>query len=97
MTKAFGKNEQLLELAKKRNDPTTLTDDLEKLLNDVTVENDEILKKSKDYIDECPQPDKSSQSSGRTTTAVPPQLRLNPAKQPAPKCRKRLANGNGIS
>ena len=68
MTKAFAKNEQLLELAKKCNDPTTITDDLEKWLNDVTVENDEILKKARDYIDKCPQLDKSSQSSHRTTT-----------------------------
>ena len=30
MTKAFVKNEQLLELAKKSNDPVTITDDLEK-------------------------------------------------------------------
>ena len=68
VTKAFGKNEQLLELAKIRNDPTTITDDLEKWLNDVTVENDEILIKARDYIDKYPQLDKSSQSSRRTTT-----------------------------
>ena len=68
MTKAFAKNEQLLELVKKCNDPTTITDDLEKWLNDVTEENDEILKKARDYIDKCLQLDKSSQSSHRTTT-----------------------------
>ena len=68
MTKSFAKNEQLLELAKKCKDPTTITDDLEKWLNDVTVENDEILKKARDNIDKCPQLDKSSQSSHRTTT-----------------------------
>ena len=62
MTKAFAKIEQLLEPAKKCNDPTTITDDLEKWLND------EILKKTRDYIDKCPQPNKSSQSSRRTTT-----------------------------
>ena len=38
MTKAVAKNEQLLELAKKCNDPTTITDNLEKWLNAVTVE-----------------------------------------------------------
>ena len=68
MTKAFARNEQLLELAKKCNDPTTITGDLEKWLNDVTVENDEIPKKARDYIDKCPQLDMSSQSSHRTTT-----------------------------
>ena len=60
MRKAFAKNEQLLELAKKCNDPTTTTDDLDKWLTDETVENDEILKKERDCIVKCPQPDKSS-------------------------------------
>ena len=60
MTKAFAKNVQLLELAKKSNDPVTITDDLEKWLDDVTVENDRILQKAREYIDQCPQSEKSS-------------------------------------
>ena len=53
MTKTFTKNEQLLELAKKCNNPTTITDDLEKSLNDGTVENDKVPRKARDYIDKC--------------------------------------------
>ena len=68
MTKAFAKNEQLLELAKKSNDPLTITDDLEKWLDDVTVENDRILQKAREYIDQCPQSEKSSQTSRKAAT-----------------------------
>ena len=68
MTKAFAKNEQLLELAKKSNDPVTITDDLEKWLDDVTVENDRILQKAREYIDQCPQSEKSSQTSRKAAT-----------------------------
>ena len=63
MTKAFAKNEQLLELAKKTNDPASTTNDLEKWLNNATVENDKILQKATEYIDQCPQSEKSSQTS----------------------------------
>ena len=48
LAKAFAKNEKLLELAKKSNDPTMTTLDLEKWLGDVTAENDAILKKARD-------------------------------------------------
>ena len=68
LTKAFAKNEKLLELTKKSNDPTMTTLDLEKWLSDVTAENDAILKKARDYIDQCPDQDKISQSSRQTTT-----------------------------
>ena len=37
MTKAFAKNEQLLELAKKTNDPEAVTADLEKWLNVTSI------------------------------------------------------------
>ena len=37
MTKAFSKNEQLFELAKKTSDPASVKADLEKWLNDTTV------------------------------------------------------------
>ena len=43
------------------------TADLEKWLGNVTAENDEILKKAKNYIDQCPEHDKISQSSRQTT------------------------------
>ena len=71
LTKAFVKIEKLLELAKKFNDPTMTTVDLvdlEKWLGDVTVENDAILKKARDYIDQCLDQDKISQGSRQTTT-----------------------------
>ena len=68
MAKAFAKNEQLLELAKKSNDPVTITDDLEKWLDDVTVENDRILQKAREFIDQCPQSEKSSQTSRKAAT-----------------------------
>ena len=68
MTKALTKNEKLLELAKKSNDPAMTTTELEKWLRDVTAENDEILKKAREYIDQYPEQDKISQSSRQTTT-----------------------------
>ena len=68
MSKAFSKNEQLLELAKKTNDPASTSADLEKWLHETTVNNDEILKKARDYIDEHPQSEKLSQNSRKTTT-----------------------------
>ena len=63
MTKAFAKNEQLLDLANKSSNPETVKSDLEKWLNDVTVENDELLKKNHVYLDKCHQTDNASQTS----------------------------------
>ena len=37
--------------------------DLEKWLNEVAVKNDEILKKARDYLDNCPKTDNASQMS----------------------------------
>ena len=68
VSKAFSKNEQLLELVKKTNDPASTSADLEKWLHETTVNNDEILKKARDYIDEHPQLEKLSQNSRKTTT-----------------------------
>ena len=68
MSKAFSKNEQLSELAKKTNDPASTSADLEKWLHETIVNNDEILKKARDYIDEHPQSEKLSQNSRKTTT-----------------------------
>ena len=68
MSKAFSKNEQLLELAKKTNDPAPTSADLEKWLHETTVNNDEILKRAREYIDEQPQSKKLSQNSRKTTT-----------------------------
>ena len=68
IAKAVAKNEQLLELAKKSNDPAIVTDDLEKWLNDVTVENDKIVQRARKYIDQFPQSEKSSQTSRKSTT-----------------------------
>ena len=68
MTKAFAKNEQLLELAKKTNDPATVTADLEKWLNVMSIQNDEILRNAREYIDQCPKTDNSSQTSVKAAT-----------------------------
>ena len=58
MTKAFSKNEQLLELTKKTNDPASTSADLEKWLHETTVKNDETLKRARENIDEQPQAEK---------------------------------------
>ena len=68
MTKAFAKNEQLLELAKKTNDPATVTADLEKWLNVTSIQNDEILRNAREYIDQCPKTDNSSLISVEAST-----------------------------
>ena len=54
MTKLFAKHEQLFELAGKTEDPSLVKQVLETWLNEVTTRNDEILKKARDYIDQCP-------------------------------------------
>ena len=63
MTKAFAKNEQLLDLANKSTNPESVKPDLEKWLNDVTVRNDEILSKAREYLDNCSKTDNASQTS----------------------------------
>ena len=68
VSKAFSKNEQLLELAKKTNDPASTSADLEKWLHETTVNNEEILKRAREYIGEQPQSEKLSQNSRKTTT-----------------------------
>ena len=68
MTKAFARNEQLLELAEKTNDPATVTADLEKWLNVTSIQNDGILRSARDYIDQCPKKDNSSQTSVKAAT-----------------------------
>ena len=62
MTKAFAKNEQLLDLANKSTNPKSVKPDLEKWLNDVAVRNDEILTKARDYLEKCLQTDNVSQT-----------------------------------
>ena len=63
MTKTFAKNEQLLDLANKSTNPESVKPDLEKWLNDVTVRNDEILTKARNYLEKCLQTDNASQTS----------------------------------
>ena len=72
MTKLFAKHEQLFELAGKTEDPSLVTEDLETWLNEVTTRNDEILKKARDYTDECPLADAASQSSTTVTKSKQP-------------------------
>ena len=68
LTKAFAKNEQLLGLAKKSNDPANVTADLENWLNDTTVLNDAILRSAREYVDHCSKTDNSSQISLKAST-----------------------------
>ena len=68
MTKAFAKNQQLLELANKSTNPESVKPDLEKWLNDVAVKNDEVLKKAREYLDNCSKRDNASQTSPTPST-----------------------------
>ena len=63
MTKAYAKNELLLDLANKSTNPESVKPDLEKWLNDDAVKNDEILKKAREYLDNCRKADNASQTS----------------------------------
>ena len=88
MTKAFSKNEQLLELAKKTSNPAFVKADLEKWLNDTTVQNDEILRSAREYIDQCPNVERVSQSSAKTSK------KSNPVKLLVAKCLSPPVKGN---
>ena len=80
MTKLFSKHELLFDLATKTEDPSLVKDDLETWLSEVTTQNDTILKKAREYIDECPSVDGASQLS---TTA--PSKNKQPSKTSSAK------------
>ena len=64
MTKAFDRNAQLITtLASKTSDSETIRADLEKWLSEVTEQNDEILRRAREYIDNCIGSDVKSHSS----------------------------------
>ena len=63
MTEAFARNEQLLDLANKSTNHESVKPDLEKWLKEVAVKNDELLKKVRDYLDNCSKTDNASQRS----------------------------------
>ena len=63
MIKTFNRNEQLIALASKTSDSETVQADLEKWLSEVTEQNDEVLKKAREYIDSCTVSDVNSHSS----------------------------------
>ena len=63
MTKTFNRNEQLIMLASKTSDSETVQEDLEKRLSEVTEQNDEVLRKAREYIDSCTVSDVNSHSS----------------------------------
>ena len=85
MTKLFAKHEQLFELAGKTEDPSLVKEDLETWLNERTTRNDEILKKARVYIDQCPLFDGASQSS--TTVTKSKQLRKTSASRTSRQSR----------
>ena len=68
MTKEFSKIEHFLDVANMTDDPATTPEDLENCLYETTENNDEVLKKAGEYIDENPQTAKLSQNSQKTTT-----------------------------
>ena len=90
MTEAFAKNEQLLELVKKTNDPATVTVDLEKWLNVTSIQNDEILRSARENIDQCPKTDNSSQTSVKAAT-----VKTKSSKVPSSKASKNSSRRQG--
>ena len=72
MTKLFAKQEQFFDLAGKTEEPSLVTQEMETWLNEVTTRNDEILKKARDYIDQCPLVDAASPSSTIATKSKQP-------------------------
>ena len=83
MTKLFSKHELLFDLATKTEDPSLVKDNLETWLSEVTTQNDTILEKAREYIDECPRVDGASQPS---TTA--PSKNKQPSKTSSAKTRQ---------
>ena len=63
MTKVFERNAQLITLASKTSDSETIQADLEKWLTEVTEQNDEILRRAREYIDNCNGSDVKSHST----------------------------------
>ena len=63
LTKLISKNDHLLTLAQKTTDPETRKRELEQWLTEVQGQNDVILKKARDYLDQCPGTEANSQSS----------------------------------
>ena len=63
MKKAFIRNEQLITFASKTSDSGTIQVNSEKWLSEVTEQNDEILRKARDYIHSCTESDEKSHSS----------------------------------
>ena len=61
MTKLFLKHEFLFNLTTKTEDPSLVKHDLGTWLSEVTTQNDTILKKAREYIDESPSVDGASQ------------------------------------
>ena len=107
MTKAFTRNEQLITLASKTSDSETVQADLEKWLREVTEQNDEILRKAREYIDSCTESDvkshssvgtvdksasKRSSTSGRTKTSSQRQKDLLLATQRREELERQNAN-----
>ena len=78
MTKSFSKDDQLYSFANKTTDPEAL----KSWPSDVTLDNDKVFKKAREYIDGLPKTHKTSQSSVKTDqkaksasqTSKPPHL-----------------------
>ena len=70
-------------------DPSLVKDDLETWLSEVTTQNDTILKKAREYIDECPSVDGASQPS---TTA--PSKNKQPSKTSSAKTSRQSRTSN---
>ena len=68
MTKGFTRNEQLITLASETSDSGTIQANLEKWLSEITEQNDEFLRKFREYKDSCTGSDVKSHSSVGTVT-----------------------------
>ena len=68
MTMAFGKHEELYSFADKTTHPEAWKSDLQSWLSDVTVKNDEVLKKAREYIDGLPETAVTSQDSAKNAS-----------------------------
>ena len=66
MTKASTKNEQLIELATETSDLASVKTYLEKWQINTTVQSNKILSSAREYIDQCPNAERTSKSATKT-------------------------------
>ena len=80
MTKASTKNEQLIELDTETSDLASVKTYLEKWQINTTVQSNKILSSAREYIDQCPNAERTSKSATKTWK------KWNPVKLLVVKC-----------